>query len=218
MPGTHNFWRPSLTGYAKSSPAEHRPAEKSLKIVVAGGFGAGKSTMVGAVSEIAPLSTEETITTASTSTDSLAGVEAKTTTTVAMDFGRITLPLQNVQLLLFGAPGQSRFLYIWDDLSLGALGAVVLADTRRLADSFDVVAFFEKRAIPFVVAVNEFEGAPFQYTPDEVREALELPPAVPVLRCDAREKRSARNVLLSLVEHAADTARATSPALQEVHS
>lgn len=207
-----------MTGYAKSSPAEHRPAEKSLKIVVAGGFGAGKSTMVGAVSEIAPLSTEETITTASTSTDSLAGVEAKTTTTVAMDFGRITLPLQNVQLLLFGAPGQSRFLYIWDDLSLGALGAVVLADTRRLADSFDVVAFFEKRAIPFVVAVNEFEGAPFQYTPDEVREALELPPAVPVLRCDAREKRSARNVLLSLVEHAADTARATSPALQEVHS
>jgi signal recognition particle receptor subunit beta len=171
----------------------------ALKVLVAGGFGAGKTTFVSAVSEIEPLSTEEIITTASAGTDSLTGVESKSTTTVAMDFGRITLDPRLI-LYLFGTPGQDRFWFMWDELSNGALGAVVLADTRRLQDCFAAVDFFESRGIRFLVAVNEFDGA-FHYEPDEVRAALDLKPHVPVVLCDARQPRSATATLVSLIQH-----------------
>ncbi|TJZ43995.1 ATP-binding protein [Streptomyces piniterrae] len=172
----------------------------SLKILVAGGFGVGKTTLVGAVSEIKPLRTEEQLTEASRPVDDLAGVEAKTTTTVAMDFGRITLN-EELVLYLFGTPGQDRFWFLWDELARGALGAVVLADTRRLADSFAAIDYFERRDLPFTVAVNCFDGAEV-YPVDAVREALDLDPAVPVMLCDARVKDSARDVLIAVVEHA----------------
>ncbi|WP_330175251.1 ATP/GTP-binding protein [Streptomyces sp. NBC_01498] len=177
----------------------------ALKIVVGGGFGVGKTTMIGAVSEIKPLSTEETLTSASsrTGTDRLEGIESKDTTTVALDFGRITLQKQNMVLLLFGTPGQQRFWFTWDDLSLGAIGAVVLADTRRLLDCFAAVEYFESRDVPFVVAVNEFDAEDaYRYSSEEVREALELKADVPVLLCDARDPGSAKHVLVSLVSYA----------------
>jgi signal recognition particle receptor subunit beta len=171
----------------------------AIKMLIAGGFGVGKTTFVGSVSEIDPLSTEEIVTTASVGTDSLAGVGDKSTTTVAMDFGRITIDSQHV-LYLFGTPGQERFWFMWDELSDGALGAVVLADTRRLEDCFAAVDFFERRKIAFVVAVNEFDGA-FHYDQDEVRAALDLKPHVPIVVCDARDNRSATSVLVSLLQH-----------------
>ncbi|ASW56397.1 ATP/GTP-binding protein [Plantactinospora sp. KBS50] len=173
----------------------------ALKILIAGGFGVGKTTLVGAVSEIRPLHTEEVLTSLGAGTDDLTGVEAKTTTTVAMDFGRITINEQ-LQIYLFGTPGQARFWFLWDELAYGALGAVVLADTRRLADCFPSIDYFEERNIPFVVGVNSFDGVP-RFGVAAVREALDLGPEVPVLRCDARDRQSGRDLLVALVEHVA---------------
>jgi signal recognition particle receptor subunit beta len=170
-----------------------------FKILVAGGFGVGKTTLVGAISEIRPLRTEESLTQVSVGVDDLSGVDDKTTTTVAMDFGRITMGEQIV-LYLFGTPGQDRFWFMWDDLAYGALGAVVLADTRRLSDCFPSVDYFERRQLPFIVAINAFDGAP-RYNPDDVRIALDLHPDVPALLCDARDRASVKKVLVTLVEH-----------------
>ena len=167
------------------------------KILIAGGFGSGKTTLVGAISEVRPLRTEEALTTASIGFDDLTGVGGKTTTTVALDFGRITLG-QSVSLYLFGLPGQERFSFMWDELAYGALGAVVLADVRRLSDCFPSVNYFESRRLPFVVAINCFDGAPL-FEAEEVRAALDLAPDVPVVLCDARDLASVKQVLITLV-------------------
>jgi len=167
-------------------------------MLVAGGFGVGKTTFVGSVSEIPPLRTEELLTELSKDVDDLDGVETKTTTTVALDFGRITIN-PNLVLYLFGTPGQDRFWFMWNELASGAIGAVVLADTRRLDNCFPAVDFFEGRGIPFVIAVNCFEGAQ-SYTLEEVRRALDVG-TVPVLLCDARRRESSKQVLLALAEH-----------------
>ncbi|RDI51099.1 GTP-binding protein [Nocardia mexicana] len=183
------------------------PLAASVKILVAGGFGVGKTTMVSSISEIEPLRTEELITELSTGIDDLSGVESKQTTTVALDFGRLTID-RNLVLYLFGTPGQDRFWFLWDELSRGALGAIVIADTRRLENSFAAIDYFERRGLLFTVAVNCFDAAPV-YTPQEVREALDLEPHIPVITCDARDRASCKTVLMTLVEHLIKRATAT---------
>ncbi|MFF7448011.1 MULTISPECIES: ATP/GTP-binding protein [unclassified Streptomyces] len=175
-----------------------RSAPDTVKILIAGGFGVGKTTMVGSVSEIAPLRTEESLTAVGLGVDDLDGIEEKKSTTVALDFGRITIS-QDLVLYLFGTPGQQRFWFMWNDLALGALGAVVLVDVRRPESSFAAIDFFERRRIPFVVAVNGFHGE-HPYPPEEIRESLALPDHVQILLCDARERDSARDVLIALLD------------------
>ncbi|OAH11228.1 GTP-binding protein [Streptomyces jeddahensis] len=174
-------------------------ATTAVKIVIVGGFGVGKTTMVGSVSEIRPLTTEETMTQAGIGVDDNYGSETKTATTVAMDFGRISITDELV-LYLFGTPGQERFWFLWNGLFEGALGAVVLVDTRRLEVSFDVMGRLEERGVPFVVAINDFPDAP-RYPMDELRTALDLPPDVPMIKCDARRRASSRDVLMTLTRY-----------------
>src|SRR3954452_25315074 len=193
-----------------SAPSEHRKPPLALKILIAGGFGVGKTTLVAACSEILPLQTEEVLTDESVGTDDLVGVETKASTTVVMDFGRVSLS-DDLVLYLFGTPGQDRFWFLWDELALGALGAVVLADTRRLADCFAAVDYFERRGTPFLVACNCFHGQqPFDAA--EVRDALDLDAHVPVLMCDARDRDSSKRVLAALVEHVMTTRAAATAA------
>ena len=184
-----------------SVPSESaRPPVTSTKIVIAGGFGVGKTTLVGSVSEIMPLRTEALVTNESEGVDDLAAIPGKTTTTVAMDFGRITLA-EDLVLYLFGTPGQQRFWFMWDDLCVGAIGAIVVVDTDRLDEAFSPLDYFEAKGLPFIVAVNQFEGTR-QYALEEVAGALALPAHVPIIGIDARHRDSAKAALIRITEYA----------------
>jgi uncharacterized protein len=188
-------------GYAGSDQGGNpQSVPFAIKILIAGGFGAGKTTLVSSLTEIRPLQTEEDLSAPGAYVDLTDGVEQKTTTTVAMDFGRITIR-SDLVVYLFGTPGQKRFWFMWDELAFGALGAVVLADTRRLADSFPSIDYFEQRGTPFVVAVNCFDAAE-RFPTEIVRTALNLSLDVPIVMCDARQRASCRDALVTLVEHA----------------
>lgn len=193
--------------HAATNEATANPGALSVKIVIAGGFGVGKTTLVGAVSEIEPLRTEALMTEASAPVDDLSMLPSKTTTTVAMDFGRITLA-DDLVLYLFGTPGQNRFWFMWDDITRGAIGAVILIDTRRLADSFGAIDYMEQRGVPFICALNAFDGIQ-HHTIDDVRDALQLGPQTPFIITDARNRQAVKQVLVNLVEHAMTLARPT---------
>ncbi|MGW4773075.1 GTP-binding protein [Nocardia sp. NPDC004278] len=190
---------------ARADAPLHANTSQALKIVIIGGFGVGKTTFVRSVSEIRPLDTEATMTAQGKAVDDLTGVTGKTTTTVAFDFGRITIDTQHV-LYLFGAPGQERFWFLWDRLFTGALGAIVLVDQRRIADSWYAIDRLEHQGIPFVVASNNFGGS--HHHPDKIRDALDLDPHIALIDCDARSRESCKGVLITLVEHLVNLAAA----------